>query len=115
MKNMKCKGEEPALMTVKKEASDNPLLANMDASKHETKMQRNLTGQRNKYLTEKDKEAQAKAEQKALEDAKKTFQGEEEEEEPEAMIEERPTGIVQPKYKIVHSYPSNIQDSWGGY
>ena len=31
------------------------------------------------------------------------------------MIEERPSGIVQPKYKIVHSYPVSISDSWGGY
>jgi len=29
--------------------------------------------------------------------------------------EERPTGIVQPKYKIVHSYPNNIMDAWEGH
>ena len=50
MKNLKCKGEEPALMTVKKEMSDNPLLANMDSSKHESKIQRELKGQRKDYL-----------------------------------------------------------------
>ena len=42
MKNMKCKGEEPALMTIKKEESSNPLLANMDTSKHDTKMKKEL-------------------------------------------------------------------------
>ena len=50
MKNMACKGGEPALMTVKKEESSNPLLANMDTSKHESKMQKDLQGQRNKHL-----------------------------------------------------------------
>jgi hypothetical protein len=31
------------------------------------------------------------------------------------MIEEKPEGIVQPKYKIVHSYPVDLGDAWGGY
>lgn len=29
--------------------------------------------------------------------------------------EERPTGIVQPKYKIVHSFPNEIMDHWEGH
>ena len=40
-------------------------------------------------------------------DAQKTFELDEEEEEV-SEEEERPTGIVQPKYKIVHTYPINI-------
>ena len=31
------------------------------------------------------------------------------------MIEEKPMGIIQPKYKIVHSYPVDLGDAWGGY
>ena len=37
LKNMKCKGGEPALLTVKC-AIDNPLLENADVSKYETKL-----------------------------------------------------------------------------
>lgn len=29
--------------------------------------------------------------------------------------EERPVGIVQPKYKIVHSYPADMMDAWEGH
>ena len=49
MKNLRCKGEEPALMTVKREESANPLLANMDSSKHESKMQKDLKNQKSNY------------------------------------------------------------------
>lgn len=34
---MKCKGDEPALMTIKKDEA-NPLLANLDISKTESKL-----------------------------------------------------------------------------
>ena len=36
----------------------------------------------------------------------------EEDEEPE---EPRPKGIVQPKYKVVHSYPTDMMDAWEGH
>ena len=39
----------------------------------------------------------------------------EDEEEDKESDEERPTGIVQPKYKIVHSYPHEIMDAWEGH
>ena len=29
--------------------------------------------------------------------------------------EEKPTGIVQPKYKVVHSYPHDMNDYWEGH
>ena len=38
----------------------------------------------------------------------------EDEEEEEEEEEARPTGIVMPKYKIVHSYPVDLADSWEG-
>jgi hypothetical protein len=38
----------------------------------------------------------------------------EDEEEDEEEEEARPTGIVMPKYKIVHSYPVDLADSWEG-
>lgn len=37
LKNMKCKGGEPALMTIKVEV-DNPLVSNVDIDKVETKL-----------------------------------------------------------------------------
>lgn len=39
----------------------------------------------------------------------------EEEEDDEKSDDERPTGIVQPKFKIVHSFPHDIMDSWEGH
>lgn len=62
MKNLRCKGEEPALMTVKKNESDNPLLANLDPSKHQSKMQKELANQRQNHLEAKSKEEMEKAE-----------------------------------------------------
>ena len=40
---------------------------------------------------------------------------ESESEESEGDIEEKPTRVVQPKYKVVHSYPVDLGDSWEGY
>ena len=51
---------------------------------------------------------------KAAEDAANGV-GDEEDESDKSSDEERPAGIVQPKYKIVHSYPHNIIDSWEGH
>jgi len=41
MENMKCKGGEPALMTVKIE-QQNAILRNLDPSKHETELQKEV-------------------------------------------------------------------------
>ena len=109
MKNLKCKGGEPALMTIKVEESENPLLKNMDISKQQSKLEKDIRKQRTDHL---DKQSKEQAEKKRLEEAQKTFEEEESDKEPE---EERPDGIVQPKYKIVHSYPVDLGDSWGGY
>ena len=55
-------------------------------------------------------------EEKAKKDAEDAELAQDDEEESEkSSDEERPAGIVQPKYKIVHSYPHNIMDSWEGH
>ena len=36
-------------------------------------------------------------------------------EDSEEEEEQRPTGIVQPKFKVVHSFPVNMMDSWEGH
>ncbi len=41
LKNLKCKGGEPALLQVKAEVK-NKLLGNVDADKHETKLQKDI-------------------------------------------------------------------------
>jgi hypothetical protein len=42
LKNLKCKGGEPSLLTMKVEL-DNKLLNNIDINKHETKLQKEVT------------------------------------------------------------------------
>lgn len=49
MKNMKCKGGKPALMTVKIE-SKNPLIGNVDIDKVETKLQKEINKKRQEHL-----------------------------------------------------------------
>ena len=51
---------------------------------------------------------------KAAEDAANGVDDDEDESD-KSSDEERPAGIVQPKYKIVHSYPHNISDHWEGH
>lgn len=41
MKNLKCKGGEPALMTIKVD-NDNPLLKNLDVNKTKTKLEKEI-------------------------------------------------------------------------
>ena len=48
-------------------------------------------------------------------DAAAGIVADEDEEEDKESDEERPTSIVQPKYKIVHSYPHEIMDAWEGH
>ena len=40
---------------------------------------------------------------------------EDEEEEQEETPEERPAMVVQPKYKLVQTYPADLGDAWAGY
>ena len=40
---------------------------------------------------------------------------EESSENEDEMIEEKPSGIIQPKYKLVYSFPIDVGDSWEGY
>lgn len=54
-------------------------------------------------------------EEKRLEDAKNRFTGEDEEKSEEEEDEVRPSGIIPPPYKIVHSFPADMGDAWGGY
>ena len=111
MKNLKCKGGEPALMTIKLDETENPLLKNMDITKAKPGLQKELEKKRSAHLDKLEKE---EMEKKRLEEAKRTFEEHDEESEEEAE-EERPTGIVQPKYKIVHSYDADIGGAWGGF
>jgi len=30
-------------------------------------------------------------------------------------VETKPDGIIQPKYKIIHTYPTDMLDSWAGF
>lgn len=114
MKNMKCKGETPALMTVKKE-SENPLIGNVDIDKVETKLQRDINKARADHLEKERKEKEEKDAQKKLDDAQKRFTGDDDEEEPEEEEEEKPEGVIPPPYKIVYSFPADMGDAWGGF
>ena len=54
--------------------------------------------------------------QKRIEEASKNFdEGDLDEDSEEKDFEEQPSGIIQPKYKIVHTFPTEMFDAWGGY
>lgn len=102
MQKMKCKGAKPGLMTVKDtSAQTNKLLANLDASKHKTSMQKEIDQNRKEYLAAEEKKKEG---QKAIEEPI--------EEESDEEDEPRPDKQVRPKFKIVHSYPVDLQDSF---
>mmetsp|Transcript_41249 Transcript_41249/g.62791 ORF Transcript_41249/g.62791 Transcript_41249/m.62791 type:complete len:162 (+) Transcript_41249:515-1000(+) len=93
LKNMKCKGGEPAMMTVKK-TSNNPLIDNMDIDKAQSKLQKEIHGIKDEQMQKEEKEAEN---QRRLDEAQKRFDngevdededGEQEEEEP------KPKGII---------------------
>ena len=114
MQNMNCKGGEPSLMTVKVE-QNNPLLQNLDIDKTKTKLQKDIDKVKKDQIA---KEEKAKDTQKRLAEAQSKFDnGEvgEESEQDEEDNEPKPTGIIQPKYKLVHSFPTDVGDAWGGY
>lgn len=66
-------------------------------------------------MTKEEKEKEAK---RKLEEASQRFDNgeveDESEEEPETP-ETKPESVIQPKYKIVYSYPVDLGDAWGGY
>jgi hypothetical protein len=64
------------------------------------------------------KEEKEKENQRRLEKAQTQFDNGEVDDESEKEEEEeefKPTGIIQPKFKIVHSYSLEMMDAWGGY
>lgn len=96
-------------MTVKVK-SDNELLNNMDVSKQQTKLQKEIDQQVKTH-----KEAQSEEERKQKEAQAASPAAEDDSEQSGSEEEERPTGIVQPKFKVVHSYNHDIMDSWAGH
>jgi dynein assembly factor 2 len=114
LKNLDCKGGEPSLMTVR-ELTGNPLVDNMELDHVETRLQKEIEKTRQAQMSKEEREAEMK--KKEAEAAKNFDNGEveEEEEEAEEAPEERPVTVIQPKYKIVHSYPMDVGDAWGGY
>lgn len=108
MKHMNCKGGKPALLTIKV-ATENKLLANADVNKHETQLQKEIATQSEEYkkLQKEEEELRAKAKQ----DAKALGEIDEEDEEKE-QDEQMPTSVVRPKYKLVYSYPANLEEAW---
>lgn len=102
MKNLDCKGGEPSLMTLKVKTG-NPLVDNMELDNVETRLQKEIERQKFEAMTAEQKEAELKRrEQEAL---KNTGEVEVDDEEEEEQVEERPLKVVQPKYKLVHTYP----------
>jgi len=112
MKHILCKmhGGKPQLMTVRVD-TDNELINNMDMTKRETKLQKDIT----KAQKEHREKEQADKDAKRAADKAAGIVPDDEEDEEEEKEEERPVGIVQPKFKIVHSYPHDIMDSWEGH
>ena len=62
-----------------------------------------------------DEEEKEKENARRLKEASERFDHGEADEASEEEEEQRPEGIIQPKYKIVHSFPIDMGDSWGGY
>lgn len=112
LKHINCKGHgnKPQLMTVKV-ATGNELLNNIDINKQETKLQKDI----NKTVKEHKDKLTAEQQAKEAAQAGQTTTNAEDEDSEKSSEEERPTGIVQPKYKIVHSYPNDIMDAWEGH
>ena len=98
MKNIICKGEKPQLMTIKKKNAPE-LLNNMDITKQQTKLQKEVEKQQKTHkeaMEEKRKAEEAERQANATTEIKDV-----DESESDSDKEERPTGIVQPKYKVV--------------
>jgi hypothetical protein len=84
----------------------------MDFSKTESRLQKDVEKvveenrklDQNKHLIEKEKKDREAEAQPAIE-----------EEFDEKSDDEKPEGIIQPKFKLVHSYPVDLADSWEGH
>ena len=109
MKHINCKGVRPQLMAIKSEI-ENKLLQNMDPALMETKLQKDILKQQ---ADARRNEAREK-EELQLKDGEVNLGEEEQDDDEEEKEEPRPTGIVMPKYRLVHSYPVDIADSWEG-
>lgn len=99
MKQLRCKGGKPASITIKVE-NTNPIINSLDPSKHETSLHKEVMAQ--------SKEAKGTKEGDKSGEPKETEEGEEDDEEELQKIE----GIIEPKHKIVYSYPVNMGDCW---
>ena len=112
LKHINCKGVRPQMMTIKSKNA-NPLIQNIDMSKQETKLQKDIQKQSNEAKAQqakKDAEENGTAEKDVA-----PADQEDDEEKSEESDQERPTSIVQPKFKIVHSYPIDMMDAWEGH
>jgi len=77
MQKMKCKGAKPGLMTVKDQSKDtNKLLANLDASKHKTSMQKEIDKNRQQFLADQEKQKEGK-QPEAIEEEEESAEEEE--------------------------------------
>jgi hypothetical protein len=114
MKNMKCKGGEPGLMTIKVE-STNPLLNNMDIDKTKSKLQKEIEKVKEDQMSKEEKEKENLRRQEKASTQFDNGEVDDESEKEEEEEETKPIGIIQPKFKIVHSYSLEMMDAWGGY
>ena len=103
LKNLVCKGGEPGLLQVKAEVT-NKLLSNVDVNQHETKLQKDITASADSH-----RDLKKQTEYETANAKTKTMEEIEEEEDEDRVIEEpMPKSVVQPKYKIVYSYPVEL-------
>ena len=113
MKEMQCKGGEPCYMTIKV-TTGNPLIDNSNLENVQTRLEKEIMKDKNQAMIKEQKEQ----EMKNIKEGKGKQMDElheESSEDEEKIIEEKPSGIIQPRYKMVYSYPVDMGDSWGGY
>ena len=103
MNKLTCKGDEPSLMTIRVNTGD-PLIDNMELDTVDTRLQKEIEKTKQDYMSKEEKEAEAKRKEEEKMKASQNQEIEDEEEEDPEEEEVKPTGIVQPKYKIVHQF-----------
>ena len=86
----------------------------MDLNKAETKLQKDINNQKKKNLEALNDDIKQSDGADTSQTEATTKKDDEEEESEKSSDEERPQGIVQPKYKVVHSYPHDMMDAWEG-
>ena len=82
----------------------------MDVSKQKTKLEKDITKMSDEHKAKQAAENGEKQPEPAAAADEDT-----EEEHSDASDNDRPESIVQPKYKIVHSYPMDMMDAWEGH